>query len=153
MKLATTLLPLVLPLMVVQPSACAQSTYGQRIVAAVIAGEALSEGEIGMTAVAEVIRNRAKDAHRTPLEIVLKHGEFACLHRRTPQQLYDRFARRPGYQVALRLARTCYNEPDRLPNLTHGARFFDRKRDRPWWFSQVRLVACIGNHNFYVLKD
>ena len=112
----------------------------------------MSEGERGMTAVAEVIRNRAKSSGKSPLEVVLEHGQFSCLKRTTLEKLYKKFYRKKDYQVALRIAKTCYNFPSKLPNTTKGAMYFDRKRDHPYWLSAVRLTATIGNHNFYVLR-
>ena len=137
-------------LMALSAKAVEVSTYGQRIVAAVLMGEALGEGEVGMTAVAEVVRNRARDWHKTPLEVVLKRGEFCCLNPTTPENLYRKFSRMKGYATALRIAKTCYNAPAQLPNMTRGAIYYDNKRGRPRWLPSVRLVACIGNHNFYV---
>ena len=111
-----------------------KSTYGQRIVAAVLMGEARGEGEIGMTAVAEVIRNRANEASKSPLEIVLKKGEFSCLKDTTPEALHRKFHRMKTYPMALRIAKTCYNTPEQLPNVTKGATFFDQtKTDHLGW--------------------
>ena len=130
-----------------------KSTYGQRIVAAVLMGEARGEGEIGMTAVAEVIRNRANAASKSPLEIVLKKGEFSCLKDTTPEALHRKLRRMKTYPLALRIAKTCYNTPAQLPNVTKGATFFDSmKKDRPPWSDDVQLVTTIGNHRFYVPK-
>ena len=47
------------------------------IVAKVIAGEAASEGEKGMYAVACVIQNRAK--HKSPTAVVTAPKQFCCL--------------------------------------------------------------------------
>jgi len=149
MKLIATIMLAVLPL---AAQAAETSTYGQRIVASVLMGEARGEGEVGMTAVAEVIRNRAKEAGKSPLEIVCKRGEFSCLNGRTPESLYRKFYRMPTYQTALKIAKTCYNTPDMLGNKTRGATFYDQKRNRPPWIKDVTLVASIGNHNFYVPK-
>jgi N-acetylmuramoyl-L-alanine amidase len=146
----TLLVPL-LPM--VARGADINSTYGQRIVAAVLMGEARGEGEIGMAAVAEVIRNRANAASRSPLAIVLKKGEFACLNDTTPEALHRKFYRMKTYPMALRIAKTCYNTPEQLPNVTKGATFFDSmKKDRPPWLGDVQLVTTIGNHRFYVPK-
>jgi N-acetylmuramoyl-L-alanine amidase len=130
-----------------------KSTYGQRIVAAVLMGEARGEGEIGMTAVAEVIRNRANAASKSPLEIVLTKGEFSCLKETTPEALHRKFQRLKTYPLALRIAKTCYNSPEHLPNVTRGATYFDSmKKRRPPWSDDVQHVATIGNHRFYVPK-
>lgn len=134
----------------VSAHAAETSTYGQRIVAAVLMGEAWGEGERGMTAVAEVIHNRAVQLGKTPLEIVVKRGEFSSLLHRTPQQLYDRYYRKKDFAVALRIAKTCYNTPEKLPGIAKGATYYDNKRNHPYWLSEVVLVASVGNQNFYV---
>ena len=142
-----------LAMLTVSAWAAESSTYGQRIVAAVLMGEAWGDGEAGMTAVAEVIHNRAIKTARTPLAVVLKKGEFSSLRRTTPEALYQRFCRKRDFQTALRIAKTCYNTPEKLPNLTRGASYFDRRENRPPWLGDVRLVACVGHQNFYVPKD
>ena len=129
-----------------------KSTYGQRIVAAVLMGEARGEGEIGMTAVVEVIRNRASEANRSPLAIVLTKGEFSCLNDTTPEALYQRLCRMKTFPMALRIAKTCYNTPELLPNVTQGATFFHQTQSNPPWLTDVRPVTTIGNHRFYVQK-
>ena len=141
-----------LALLTTSASAGETSTYGQRIVAAVLMGEAWGEGEVGMTAVAEVIHNRAKQTGRSPLAVVLKKGEFSSLRHTTPEALYQKFCRKREFQTALRLAKTCYNTPEALPNLTRGASYYDGRENRPPWLSEMRLVACVGNQNFYVPK-
>ena len=128
------------------------STYGQRIVAAVLMGEARSEGESGMTAVAEVVHNRAVAHGRSPLEIVCRKGAFSCLNNKTPEQLYREHYRSPLFPAALRISKTVYNTPEQLPGITHGATFYDHKAAHPFWLNEVRLVAVLGEHAFYVPK-
>jgi hypothetical protein len=135
-----TLLVALLPM--VARAAEMKSTYGQRIVAAVLMGEARGEGEIGMTAVAEVIRNRANAASKSPLQIVLKKGGFSCLKDTTPEALHRKFHRMKTYPMALGIAKTCYNTPEQLPNVTKGATFFDSmKKNRPPWLGDVQFVT------------
>ena len=148
--LCGTLLVALMPM--VARAADMKSTYGQRIVAAVLMGEARGEGEIGMTAVAEVIRNRANEASRSPLAIVLKKGEFSCLNETTPEALHRKFQGMKTYAMALRIAKTCYNTPEELPNVTLGATFFHHTQNSPPWLSDVRPMTTIGNHRFYVRK-
>jgi hypothetical protein len=145
-----TLLVALLPM--VARAAEMESTYGQRIVAAVLMGEARGEGEIGMTAVGEVIRNRANAASKSLLEIVLKKGEFSCLNDTTPEALHRKFHRMKTYPLALQIAKTCYNTPEQLPNVTKGATFFGHTQNRPPWLGDVQPVTTIGNHRFYVPK-
>jgi spore germination cell wall hydrolase CwlJ-like protein len=107
---------------------------------------------IGMTAVAEVIRNRSKATGSTPLEVVTKRKQFSCLNGVGPDKLYQRYARQRQFSLALRIARTCCDVPHQLPNRTRGATYYDQKANRPPWLSQMKLVATIGNHSFYTLK-
>ncbi len=125
------------------------STYGQRIVASVLMGEAASEGELGMTAVAEVIRNRASGQDKTPLQVVCQKGAFSCLNGKTPEGLYQQHFRSPAFKTALRIAKTLYNAPEQLPDRTRGATFYDIKGATPPWLCDVHLVAVVGNHSFY----
>src|SRR5664279_2351647 len=60
------------------------STYGQRLVAAVLMGEAEGEGEAGMVAVAEVVRNRAVERGRSPLQVVCQKRAFSLWVAKTP---------------------------------------------------------------------
>jgi len=129
------------------------STYGQRIVAAVLMGEAEGEGEAGMLAVAEVVRNRAVERGRSPLQVVCQKRAFSCLNGKTPEQLYQEHCRSPLFKVALRIAKTLYNSPEDLPGTTQGATFYDHRGATPPWLSEVRQVAIIGQHVFYVAKS
>jgi spore germination cell wall hydrolase CwlJ-like protein len=116
-------------------------------------GEARGEGEIGMTAVAELIRDRANAASKSPLEIVHKKGEFSCLKDTAPEALHQKFCRMKTYPMALGIAKTCYNTPEQLPNVTKGATFVESmKINRPPWLGDVQFVTPIGNHRFYVPK-
>lgn len=141
-----TLGALALPVWAETPS----STYGQRIVAAVLMGEARGEGEVGMTAIAEVVRNRADEHGKSPLAVVCQKGAFSCLNGKSPDRLYREHCHSPLFQTALRIAKTLYNSPEDLPGMTRGATFYDRKEAHPFWLSDVRLVTIIGQHAFYV---
>jgi spore germination cell wall hydrolase CwlJ-like protein len=149
-KLTATMLVALLPIAATATEL--NPTYGQQIVATVLMAEAGGEGAIGMMAVAEVIRNRAEKARQSPLQIVLKKGQFSCLNNITPEALYQKFYRMRTYQTALRIAKTCYNTPEKLPNLTKRATFFCHTRNKPYWLGDVRPVTTIGNHRFYVSK-
>lgn len=127
------------------------ATYGQRIVAAVLMAEAWGEGEIGMMAVAEVIRNRAQERHRSPLGVVTTPKQFSCLNNTSPEALYGRFATNPDYEKALRIARLIYNQPERLPGHAQGANHYTRSDEQPSWAVGKQPVVVIGAHAFYRL--
>ena len=131
-------------------------TYQERAVAAVLMAEAWSEGLRGMTAVGEVIHQRAKEQGRTPLQVVAaRRGRvraFSCLNGKTLDGLIRRYSPEPDFQGALQIAHTVCCEPHRLPGLTRSANHFTRKTERPYWAAGQEPVAIIGRHAFYRLK-
>jgi spore germination cell wall hydrolase CwlJ-like protein len=129
------------------------STYGQRIVAAVLMGEAAGEGEAGMVAVAEVVRNRAVVHGWSPAQVVSQKRAFSCLNGKTAEQLYQEHCRSALFKTALRITKTLYNSPQDLPGTTRGATFYDLRDAKPPWLCEVRRVAIIGQHAFYVAKS
>ncbi len=126
------------------------ATYGQEVVAAVLLAEARGEGDKGMKAVVEVIRTRA-DKKGVSMLAVVRPGAFTSLNGTNRDALLQRFKHHPLFADALRIARTAYNEPHRLPNLTRDATHVAHKSEVPWWARGKRPVARIGNHVFYRL--
>jgi spore germination cell wall hydrolase CwlJ-like protein len=118
-------------------------------------GEAWSEGAQGMTAVAEVIHQRAVDKGRTPLETILSHRgpyhAFSSLNGTTLDGLILKFSPQPDFQKALQIAQTACEAPARLPGLAKFANHFTRATERPYWAKGYRPVAIIGQHAFYRL--
>jgi len=131
-------------------------TFSEEAVAAVLMGEAWSEGIPGMTAVADVIRQRAMEKDRTPLQVVEFHRgrvhAFSCLNGTTLNRLIEKFRSKPDFQQALRLARMVCRTPDQLPGLVGSANHYTRTTERPVWAEGRRPVAVIGNHAFYRLN-
>ena len=126
------------------------ATYGQEVVAAVLLAEARGEGERGMKAVVEVIRTRA-DKKGVSMLAVVRPGAFTSLNGTNRDALLRKFRYHPLFSDALRIARTAYNEPHRLPNLTRDATHFSHRSEVPWWARGKQPVARIGNHVFYRL--
>lgn len=126
------------------------ATYGQEVLAAVLLAEARGEGESGMLAVGEVIRHRA-DQRGVSLLAVLRPGAFSSLNGVTRDELLRRYKHHPQFPMALEIARTAYNQPDRLRNTTRDATHFTHKNEKPYWTSGHAPVATIGNHAFYRL--
>ncbi len=127
-----------------------KATYGQEVLAAVLLAEARGEGEIGMRAVAEVVRRRA-DAKGVSMLSVLKPGAFSSLNGTDRDALLRRFHGHALFPKALAIARTAYNRPEALGDLTRGANHFTHRSERPYWSAGLRPVAVIGNHAFYRL--
>ena len=131
-------------------------SYEEQAVAAVLMGEAWSEGTNGMTAVAEVIHQRAKDKGWTPLRVVTSHRgrvhAFSCLNGTTMDLLITRFKTQPDFKTALEIARTACQNPGQLPGLTKAADHFSRVEEQPYWAKGHEPVVIIGRHAFYRLK-
>jgi spore germination cell wall hydrolase CwlJ-like protein len=138
------------------PLAAPTQTYQEKAVAAVLMGEAWSEGAKGMAAVAEVIHQRAMEKGRTPLQVVAAYRgrihAFSCINGTSLDRLIRKFSREPDYQQALRLAETVCQFPDRLPGVAMSANHYTRVTERPVWAKGKRPVAVIGRHAFYRLK-
>jgi N-acetylmuramoyl-L-alanine amidase len=127
-----------------------KATYGQEVLAAVLLAEARGEGEVGMRAVAEVVRRRA-DAKGVSMLSVLKPGAFSSLNGTDRDALLRRFHGHALFPKALAIARIAYNRPEALGDLTRGANHFTHKRERPYWSAGLQPVVVIGNHAFYRL--
>jgi spore germination cell wall hydrolase CwlJ-like protein len=126
-------------------------TYGQKIVAAVIVAEAGIDGVRGMTAVAEVIRNRADKRGTTMLAAVQRAGQFTPVVKLgSVDAVYKKFHRYPQYSEALKIARVAYNTPEKLPGLSKGATHYHEYQIRPYWIKSMSRVSVIGRHYFYL---
>ncbi|MFM1943237.1 MAG: hypothetical protein RI897_2219 [Verrucomicrobiota bacterium] len=130
-------------------------SYQEKAVAAVLMGEAWGEGTIGMTAVGEVIRERANRLKRTPLRIVTtgKNGyhAFSCLNGTHIDALITKFQKAPEYKKALEISRMVCRYPSQLPGITQGATHFVISTEIPYWAEGYEPVAIIGAHAFYRL--
>jgi len=131
-------------------------TYQEKAIAAVLMGEAWSEGVQGMSAVAEVIHQRALEKGWTPLHVVTAHRgrihAFSCLNGTSLDHLIQKFSAQPDYRRALQLAKTVCCDPNRLPGLTRSANHYTRATERPAWAAGRQPVIVIGRHAFYRLK-
>ncbi|MGD0815390.1 MAG: cell wall hydrolase [Verrucomicrobiota bacterium] len=132
-------------------------TYQEKAVAAVLMGEAWSEGVFGMTAVAEVIHERTMEKGLDPLQIISAHRgrfhAFSCVNGTTLDRLISKFSRESDYPQALRIARIACQTPSQLPGLSRSANYFTRATECPYWAKGNQPVAVIGRHAFYRLKQ
>jgi len=132
---------------------CGASTFDERLVAAVLMAEARGEGIVGMTAVGEVIANRARKRQMHPGAVVQEAYQFSPLNRTKPRDLVLRYENMPLYREALRIAITVIQTPSKLPGLTMGADHFeDRTAPTPSWARGRRPVAILGGHRFWLLS-
>ena len=131
-------------------------TYEERAVAAILMAEAWSEGVRGMTAVAEVIHQRAEEKDQTPLQVVAaRRGRihaFSCLNGTTLSGLIRKFEDAPDFQDALHIAHMACQTPGRLPDITNSANHYTRRSEHPYWAKGKKPVAVIGHHAFYKLN-
>jgi len=138
------------------PMNAAGQTYEEKAIAAVLMGEAWSEGISGMTAVAEVIHQRVQDKRWTPLKVVSsRRGRvhaFSCLNRTTLDQLIAKFEAQPDFAKALQIAKTTCQTPSHLPGLTKTADHYSHVEEKPYWAKGHEPVVIIGQHAFYKLK-
>ena len=137
------------------PLTLSAATYQEKAVASVLMGEARREGAPGMTAVADVIRQRTLDKKQTPLQVISVHRgkvhAFSCLNGTTIDHLIDKFAVQPSYPCALHIAQVLCEAPASLPAIANAADHFTRIDERPYWARGKRPVAIIGEHAFYKL--
>jgi Cell Wall Hydrolase len=140
--------PVALMLLFCAP-ACRAAPMQERVVAAVIAAEATSEGPRGMRAVAEVISIRSAEKRMTPLAVVTRRKWFTSLNHTAPAQLVQRWEIEPGYADALGLAAAICRSPGRIEGITNGATHFTRAGERPYWTRHLKPLAVIGRLAFY----
>jgi spore germination cell wall hydrolase CwlJ-like protein len=133
---------------------CGAATFDERLVAAVLMAEARGDGVAGMTAVGEVIANRARKRQIPPGRVVLQARQFSPLNQATPHELIRRYEKMPLYREALRIATTVIQTPADLPGLAAGADHFEHVRARiPRWARGRQPVAVVGGHRFWLLNN
>ena len=123
--------------------------YNQKALAAVLVAEAGIDKKKGMTSVAEVIRNRAREKKKSPLQVIRQKGAFTSLAGRTLDRVIREAVESPVYPEALEIAWVLLNHPEQLPNNTNNATHFDRIGKKPYWAATAQVTATIGRHRFY----
>ena len=132
------------------------------IVAATLFGEAGGEGETGMKAVANVIKNRSISKNQTPKEVVLKPKQFSMWNNLTNKKsqidyvksIKERAKKNPAdkqaWETAKSLVSTHINQQG--DDNTKGAQYYHTLKILPKWASNVEYTTTIGNHKFYKPK-
>jgi hypothetical protein len=127
-----------------------------RLLAATAWGEARSEGEDGMRAVAHVIVNRMNRGFGENIEgVVRAPWQFSVWNRRDPNRRRvenpDAYARSGAdletWEIAQRVAREVLVGQSTDP--TNGALFYHTTAIRPWWSRYGEGRRVIGAHVFY----
>jgi spore germination cell wall hydrolase CwlJ-like protein len=133
---------------------CGAASFEERLIAAVLMAEARGDGVTGMTAVGEVIANRARKRQMPPGLVVQEGRQFSPLNRAKPHELIRRYEKMPLYREALRIAATVIETPARLPGLAAGADHFEHIRAPvPRWARGRRPVAVVGGQRFWLLGN
>ena len=146
--------PRVLGLLLLLTAPCGAASFDERLVAAVLMAEARGEGIVGMTAVGEVIANRARKRQMPPGLVVQEAYQFSPLNRTKPRELILRYEKEPLYREALRIANTVIHTPAELPGLAAGADHFEHIRAPvPRWARGQKPVAVVGGHRFWLLSN
>ena len=125
----------VLGLVVMLTAPCGAASFDERLIAAVLMAEARGEGVVGMTAVGEVIANRASKRQMHPAQVVREAYQFSPLNRVKPHELVSRYEKMPLYAEALRIASTVIRAPI------------------PRWARGRKPVAVVGGQRFWLLNN
>jgi polyphosphate kinase 2 len=135
-------------------------TNDDLIVAATIWGEARGEGEEGMKAVANVIKNRSDKQGNSPKEIALKPKQFSIWNDTTPDKfqnfINDTIQKHPGSNKAWEISKNMVKNfiKKKGDDNTKGALFYHTTNIKPKWdFKKLQYTTTIGHHKFYRLKD
>lgn len=127
-----------------------------RLLAATAWGEARSEGEDGMRAVAHVMVNRVGDRFGNDLETVIRAPwQFSAWNAGDPNrplvQNPERYARggenKTTWETAQQVAREVLSGQSVDP--TNGALFYHTRAISPWWSHYGEGRQVIGAHVFY----
>jgi N-acetylmuramoyl-L-alanine amidase len=144
----------VIALVVLLVAPCGAADFEERLVAAVLMAEARGEGARGMTAVGEVIANRARRRQISPRLVVLQPHQFSPLNRTRPHELINLYEEMPLYREALRIAAIVVRTPAELPGFVAGADHFESiHAPVPPWARGRKSVAVVGNLRFWRLSN
>ena len=119
------------------------------IAAATICAEAGGEPYAGQFMVGETIANRAIQSYASVRDICLAPKQYSCWNNRGTMELRMQTMRgHPAWKDCLQIAENiCQLGYTPVSPVTH---FYAPKRCKPKWAKQMRLVAVVGNHRFYM---
>lgn len=137
-----------------------QHTLEDRVVAAVIIGEAGGESVEGRRAVMHTINNRAKQRGQTHYQVVTAKWQFSCLNGIDPQAYVALKMTHSKFQEALALA-TDFRLGNVGTDPTHGASHYHTPAVHPYWTakslggknSKARITLKLGGHVFLAGVD
>lgn len=129
------------------------------IVAATLYGEAAGEGEKGMKAVANVIKNRADSKGVSPKDVVLKPKQFSMWNNKQDKNsqvqyiktINSQASKNPNvksvWDIAKSLVSTHINSKG--DDVTNGAQYYHTTSINPYWTKNLEYTTTIGKHKFY----
>lgn len=121
---------------------CYSYSFEEIEVAKVIAGEACSEGRIGMQAVANTIYNRSILFNKSPHEVIIQKNQYYAYTNPNKEKIFKQCE-----SDSLYFSKNINN----LKDLTNGAIYFLKIREpKESWIG--KRTVTIGNHIFYKVK-
>lgn len=129
-----------------------QMSEEDNVVFATLIGEAANQGLDGMTAVAEVLRNRARQRHLTPSQVALQPLQFSFWNNKNKAA---GFLLKEGTPAAYKMAQEAWKRSE-TSDLTHGANLYHAVNllgtpKEPYWAKspKVKKIGVIRDHIFY----
>ena len=115
-------------------------------------GEARGEGEEGLIAVGNVIKNRVKKKTwygKTVKDVCLKAWQFSCWNHNDPnfKTISSLDKRNKTFAKILVLAEQILN--DEFEDNTEGSTHYHTSSIKPKWAKGLTPVVTLGNHLFY----
>ena len=110
--------------------------------------ESRGEPDLGMIAVAQVVQNRIKSTRfpDTVCEVVYQDKQFSWVNDGLSNHpLLSNPIERESFIKSAWVHIIALEHKD----ITNGATHYHRFDVKPWWSSQMNLVAIIGDHFFY----
>ena len=122
----------------------------KQMVASVLIAEAAGEGIVGMKAVFEVIKTRAKQKHISMYRVVTEKYAFSCYnaYRRNPQGFINKYKNHKFYNTALSIVNNYKGN-----SITNGSNYFHEKTVKPEWSRGITPTKIIGKHLFFCIID
>ena len=148
------LVKLILPVVVLlsntveaSPSLKCKVSAQCRQLAEAVVYEARGESRKGKLGVAWVVANRAKKDNTTIRAVIMKPGQFSYRKDKHLQETPLAEDWKEAYDVAIDVLAGKSKSP------VGDSTFYHSKKVRPWWVKQMKLVAVIDNHKFYVPRE
>jgi len=105
------------------------------------AGGEYAEG--AMSAVHEVILNRADKRHMLPVNVCLERLQFSCWNNIPVDVGVNKAKKHPRWIEALNIVESPKT------NYTKGADHYHSTKVNPYWMTKMKRTTKIGNHIFY----